>query len=113
LTATLELEPITQALAAENVDRLIETALTEDVGAGDVTTDALIPMDMTCRGKIVCKEDGIIAGLSVAARVFAMVDERHHLRRQNQGWREGAGGPDRGRASPVPRAACSRPNGLH
>lgn len=76
MTATLELEPITQALAAENVDRLIETALTEDVGAGDVTTDALIPMDMTCRGKIVCKEDGMVAGLTIAQRVFQIVDPR-------------------------------------
>ena len=76
MTATLELEPITQALAPETVDRLIEAALSEDIGAGDVTTDALIPMDMTCRGKIVCKEDGVIAGLTVAQRVFHLVDRR-------------------------------------
>jgi len=74
LTATLN--PITDALAPETLDALIEAALAEDIGAGDVTTAAVIPADMTCRGKIVCKEDGIIAGLSVAARVFAMVDER-------------------------------------
>jgi nicotinate-nucleotide pyrophosphorylase (carboxylating) len=73
LTATLD--PITDALAPETLDDLIRSALAEDIGAGDVTTDAVIPADMTCRGKIVCKEDGVIAGLSVAARVFAMVDE--------------------------------------
>ena len=76
MTATLELEPITQALTPEAVDKLIEAALAEDVGAGDVTTDALIPMDMTCRGKIVCKEDGVIAGLTIAQRVFQLVDHR-------------------------------------
>jgi nicotinate-nucleotide pyrophosphorylase (carboxylating) len=74
LTATLD--PITDALAPDTLDALIDSALAEDIGAGDVTTDAVIPTDMTCRGKIVCKEDGIIAGLSVAARVFAIVDER-------------------------------------
>ena len=74
LTATLD--PITDALAPDTLDALIAAALAEDIGAGDVTTDAVIPSDMTCRGKIVCKEDGVIAGLTVAARVFAMVDER-------------------------------------
>jgi nicotinate-nucleotide pyrophosphorylase (carboxylating) len=74
LTATLD--PITDALAPDTLDALIEAALAEDIGSGDVTTDAVIPADMTCRGKIVCKEDGVIAGLSVASRVFAMVDER-------------------------------------
>ena len=67
---------MTDALAPDTLDTLIEAALAEDIGAGDVTTHAVIPADMTCRGKIVCKEDGVIAGLSVAARVFALVDER-------------------------------------
>jgi nicotinate-nucleotide pyrophosphorylase (carboxylating) len=74
LTATLD--PITDALAPDTLDSLIKQALAEDIGAGDVTTDAVIPTDMTCRGKIVCKEDGVIAGLSVVARVFTLVDDR-------------------------------------
>lgn len=74
MTATLD--PITDALAPDTLDAVIAAALAEDIGAGDVTTDAVIPIDMTCRGKIVCKQDGIIAGLSIAARVFAAVDER-------------------------------------
>jgi len=74
LTATLE--PITHVLAPESIDQLIEAALAEDVGPGDVTTDALIPVDMTCRGKIVCKEDGVITGLSIAQRVFQLVEPR-------------------------------------
>ncbi len=74
MTATLD--PITDALAPDTLDTLIEAALAEDIGGGDVTTNAVIPADMTCRGKIVCKENGVIAGLSIAARVFALVDER-------------------------------------
>jgi nicotinate-nucleotide pyrophosphorylase (carboxylating) len=73
---TVTFEPITEALAPERIDTLIRAALTEDVGAGDVTSDALVPMDMTCRGKIVCKQDGVIAGLSVAQRVFNIIDPR-------------------------------------
>ena len=74
LTATLD--PITEALTPDTLDSLIRATLAEDIGAGDVTTDAVIPADMTCRGKIVCKENGVIAGLKVAARVFAIVDDR-------------------------------------
>lgn len=73
---TVTFEPITEALAPERIDTMIRAALAEDVGAGDVTSDALVPMDMTCRGKIVCKQDGVIAGLSVAQRVFNIVDPR-------------------------------------
>jgi nicotinate-nucleotide pyrophosphorylase (carboxylating) len=73
---TVTFEPITEALAPERIDTLIRDALAEDVGAGDVTSDALVPMDMTCRGKIVCKQDGVIAGLSVAQRVFNIIDPR-------------------------------------
>ena len=66
---------MTDALAPETLDSVIRMALSEDVGPGDVTTDAMIPADMTCRGKVVCKEDGVIAGLAVAKRVFELVDE--------------------------------------
>jgi nicotinate-nucleotide pyrophosphorylase (carboxylating) len=74
LTATLS--PLTDPLAPEHLDPLIEAALAEDVGDGDLTSDAILPPEMTCRGKIVCKQDGVIAGLPVAERVFKLVDER-------------------------------------
>jgi len=74
LTATLS--PLTDPLAPEHLDPLIQAALAEDVGEGDLTSDAILPPEMTCRGKIVCKQDGVIAGLPVAERVFKLVDER-------------------------------------
>jgi nicotinate-nucleotide pyrophosphorylase (carboxylating) len=74
LTATLS--PHTDPLAPEHLDPLIHAALAEDVGDGDLTSDAILPPEMTCRGKIVCKQDGVIAGLPVAERVFKLVDER-------------------------------------
>jgi nicotinate-nucleotide pyrophosphorylase (carboxylating) len=82
LTATLD--PTTDALAPEILDQLITDALAEDVGAGDLTSDAILPPEMTCRGKIVCKQDGVIAGLPVAERVFKLVDERLTFDRKTQ-----------------------------
>ena len=73
---TTTFEPITDALAPDTIDTIIAAALAEDIGPGDVTTDAVIPADTTCRGKIVCKQDGVIAGLSIAQRVFQLIDER-------------------------------------
>lgn len=74
MTATLD--PIADALAPEHLDPLIEAALREDLGAGDITTDAIVAPEMTCRGKVVCKDDGVVAGLPVVRRVFELVDER-------------------------------------
>jgi nicotinate-nucleotide pyrophosphorylase (carboxylating) len=74
LTATLS--PHTDPLAPEHLDPLIQAALAEDVGDGDLTSNAILAPEMTCRGKIVCKQDGVIAGLPVAERVFKLVDER-------------------------------------
>lgn len=74
MTATLS--PHTDPLAPEHLDPLILAALAEDVGDGDLTSNAILPPEMTCRGKIVCKQDGVIAGLPVAERVFKLVDER-------------------------------------
>lgn len=73
---TVTFEPITEALSPETLDAIITNALAEDVGAGDITSDAIIPANMTCRAKIICKEEGVIAGMSVAQRVFQLIDER-------------------------------------
>lgn len=74
MTATLD--PRTDALAPEHLDPLIEAALAEDVGAGDITTDAIVAPEMTCRGKVVSKQDGVVAGLPVLRRVLELVDDR-------------------------------------
>lgn len=63
------------------VDRLIELALAEDVGPGDLTTEATIPAAATGVADFLCKEEGaILSGLDVAARVFRAVDARCHVR---------------------------------
>lgn len=56
------------------ISRLVELALMEDVGMGDVTSDAIIPEDALGEAELLCKEDGVIAGLELAALVFQYCD---------------------------------------
>lgn len=62
---------MTSFLALPQIDRLIDLALEEDLGAGDVTTQALIPPDLKGEAHIRAKEKLVVAGLPIAARVFA------------------------------------------
>jgi len=65
----------TSAITPEIVD-CIRRALAEDIGPGDVTTNAIIPARAEMRGRIVAKQDGIVAGLDVAKAVYEMVDPK-------------------------------------
>ena len=65
--------PLPDAVAAD-LDALLARALAEDVGAGDVTTEATIPEGTRATARFLLKEDGVVAGLAVAERVFAAVD---------------------------------------
>ena len=53
---------------------LIDRALAEDVGDGDLTTAATVPPDASARARIVQKAEGAVAGLDVAGKVFERVD---------------------------------------
>ena len=53
---------------------LIELALKEDVGEGDITTDNIIPAESRRKAKMVAKADGVVAGLPVAEMVFRSLD---------------------------------------
>ena len=65
--------PLPDAVAADLPD-LLARALAEDVGAGDVTTEATIPAGTTATARFLLKQDGVVAGLAVAERVFQAVD---------------------------------------
>jgi nicotinate-nucleotide pyrophosphorylase (carboxylating) len=56
-------------------DQYIKHALEEDIGSGDVTTDTIVPADASLRGRIVAKEDGVVAGLDVAKQVFLTLNQ--------------------------------------
>src|SRR5687768_1781720 len=53
-----------------DISDLIQRALAEDVGTGDVTTESIVLVGALLRGRIVAKQDGIVAGLDVASEVF-------------------------------------------
>jgi nicotinate-nucleotide pyrophosphorylase (carboxylating) len=53
---------------------MIAAVLAEDVGAGDLTTDAIVPAAQTAVGRIVLREPGVICGLDEAAAVFHELD---------------------------------------
>ncbi len=53
----------------------IKSALAEDIGSGDATTESIIPPGAVMRGQIIAKQTGIIAGLDVAQAVYSMLDE--------------------------------------
>lgn len=66
-------DPITMKL---NVDKFILSALKEDISSEDVSTNAVMPNSLPGEVDLVCKEDGIICGLQVFARVFELLDEK-------------------------------------
>ncbi len=55
-------------------DRLIDLAFSEDIGDGDHTTLCCIPADAMGQSRLLIKEEGILAGVEVAKRVFATFD---------------------------------------
>lgn len=57
-----------------NADPLILSALREDISSEDVTTNAVMPNPQKGEAQLICKQDGILAGLSVFQRVFELLD---------------------------------------
>ncbi len=55
-------------------DAILQTSLSEDIGAGDVTTQFTVPADAQSRGILLAKANGVIAGLPVACRTFTLLD---------------------------------------
>ena len=59
-----------------HVDRLLLQALEEDISSEDVTTNAVMREAVPGEVELICKQDGIIAGLPVFQRVFELLDEK-------------------------------------
>ncbi len=62
------------AEAERALDAAIAAWLAEDVGSGDVTSEAIVPAEARCTAEIRLEEPGIVCGLAVARRVFAALD---------------------------------------
>jgi nicotinate-nucleotide pyrophosphorylase (carboxylating) len=56
------------------ISRLVELALMEDIGMGDITSEAILGETALGGAEFLCKEEGIVAGLEVAALVFQYCD---------------------------------------
>ncbi len=70
-------------LDASEFRDLVRRALAEDLGWGDITTEALVPRDAAARGRILAKAPCVVAGLEVAVEAFRQLDPgvtvtRHH-----------------------------------
>ena len=60
-------------------DEFLLAALKEDLGTGDITTLACVPENADASGEFVAKESGVLCGISIAQRVFLLVDKRTEL----------------------------------
>lgn len=60
----------------KSVDGIIEAALMEDVPAGDVTSESIIPADSVSKAVLLAKEEGVLAGIGLAWLVFAKIDPK-------------------------------------
>jgi nicotinate-nucleotide pyrophosphorylase (carboxylating) len=69
---------------SEYVQRLVQTALEEDVGAGDATVLATIPAKAIGKAHILAREDVVCAGLPMAERVFRMLDTEMQIEQRVQ-----------------------------
>jgi nicotinate-nucleotide pyrophosphorylase (carboxylating) len=68
---------------------LVDRALTEDVGSGDVTSEATVPADARGTATIVQKAPGVISGLDAAEAVFRRLDPEAVIERGPEGvWRD-------------------------
>ena len=65
-------EPITLKV---NVDKLIMQALEEDITSEDISTNSVMPDYQKGQVDLICKQDGVIAGLGVFRRVFELLDD--------------------------------------
>ena len=58
------------------IQDVVQRALAEDIGFGDLTSDSIVGVNDITSGKVVARASGVVAGLSIAAEVFAQVDAR-------------------------------------
>jgi nicotinate-nucleotide pyrophosphorylase (carboxylating) len=62
-------------IAFQQVKNLIQTAIEEDIGRGDVTTEATIAKDVKWRAHLISKQEVVMAGIDVFAEVYAVLDK--------------------------------------
>ena len=63
-----------QSFTEQNINKLIDLAITEDIGDGDHSTLSCVPKDTMGKAKLLVKEEGIIAGVKIAEKIFRKID---------------------------------------
>ena len=63
-------------LKAENIHQLIDAAILEDIGEGDHSTLASVPADTQSQARLIIKDQGILAGITLAKIIFERIDPR-------------------------------------
>ena len=60
----------------EYVRTIVQLALAEDIGKGDITTDNLVPLRSRSKARLIAKADGIICGVNLAREVFKTLNSK-------------------------------------
>ncbi|MEW6724270.1 MAG: carboxylating nicotinate-nucleotide diphosphorylase [Bacillota bacterium] len=58
------------------VEEIVRRALDEDIGTGDITTEATVPAQLRAKAQMIVKSEGVIAGLPVVETVFRLIDSQ-------------------------------------
>jgi nicotinate-nucleotide pyrophosphorylase (carboxylating) len=67
------------------IEPLVRMGLLEDLGrAGDLTSDAIAPADLTATAALVSRQPGVVAGLDLAGLAFRLIDDRAAIKRHRQ-----------------------------
>lgn len=75
-----ESQPTALDWRAKGVTQLLERALREDIGSGDLTTDAVLPEGVEALGRFLAKETLVVTGLLLVKRLFELLDAGIHFR---------------------------------
>ena len=67
------------AMIPINIDPYLTLAIKEDITSEDITTNAIMPNDAVGSAELICKQDGMIAGLDVFTRTFQLIDEEAYF----------------------------------
>jgi nicotinate-nucleotide pyrophosphorylase (carboxylating) len=62
------------------LDDLLRRALLEDIGFGDITSEAIFPEDHRSQGFFLAKQQLVLAGMQVFSQVFALLDQRVEIK---------------------------------
>ncbi|MGV8056450.1 MAG: carboxylating nicotinate-nucleotide diphosphorylase [Smithellaceae bacterium] len=62
-------------MISKQIEKIIERALNEDIGTGDITTAAIVSRDMKGKAQAIAKDDFVLAGIDIFKDVFVFLDE--------------------------------------